>query len=453
MAKPIQKSFRMTEGMIWKQLLQFFFPILLGTFFQQLYNTADAVIVGQFVGKEALSAVGGSPAMIFQLLNGFFVGLASGATVIISQYFGAQQNQDVNSSVHTAIALSILGGAIMSLLTFFCAPWLIRVMDTPPEIIDDSIRYMQICAIGMIPSMIYNIGSGILRAMGDSRRPLYYLIASCIINIVLDLVFVIALKMAVVGVAIATVLSQVCSAVMVVVGLMRTDDVYRLEIRKIRFDSEKLVRTVRIGLPTGLQSTMYSVSTIIIQAYINRLGTDTVAAWTAFSKLDMLFWMLVGAFGITVSTFVGQNYGVQNYPRVRRGVTVCTAMAYATSAALSVIFLLVGRNLFYLFIQDEAVIDIGAKILYFLAPMYVLFVAIEMFSGALRGMGDTFVPMVLNFAGVCGFRLLWLFVAVPMNATLYMILASFPLTWVLTSAAFVLYYRKRSQTLLPKILS
>ena len=448
MSKSISQTSRMTEGVIWKQLLQFFFPILFGSFFQLLYNTTDTVIVGQFVGKEALSAVGGSPAMILLLVNGFFMGLSSGATVIISQYFGAKQDDDVAASVHTAVALSLLGGVVMTLITFFFSPWLLRVMETPAEILEDSILYMQIYAVGMIPAMIYNIGSGIFRAVGDSRRPLWYLIASCCMNILLDIVFVVILHMGVAGVSIATVLSQLFSAILVLAGLFRTKDVYRLELCRIRLHMDKLRQTIRIGLPTGLQSTMYSFSTIIIQAYINRLGTDSVAAWASFCKVDSLFWMMIGAFGITVSTFVGQNYGVRNFERVRRGVRICNWMAFGASALLSVLFFIVGRNLYYLFVQDEAVIDIGYEILLFLAPMYVLFVSIEMFSGALRGMGDAFFPMVINFLGVCGVRLLWLFLVVPINPTLYTILASFPITWTFTSLIFIFYYRKRSAVLL-----
>ena len=449
MTKTVQKDGRMTEGVIWKQMLQFFFPILLGTFFQQLYTTADAVIVGQFVGKEALSAVGGSPAMIIQLLNGFFIGAASGATVIISQHFGANEAEDVHKGVHTAILLSIIGGAMMSILMLTLSSWTLQVMDTPADVMGDSLRYMQICAVGMIPSLVYNIGSGVFRAVGDSRRPLIYLIISCLLNIMLDLLFVLVIPLGVAGAAIATILSQMISALMVIVGLMRSKGIYRLELRKLHLDAEKLKQTLRIGMPNGIQTLFYSGSTLVIQTYINSFGTDTVAAWSAFVKVDNLFWMVITAFGVTITTFVGQNYGVKNYARVRRGVKVCTIAAAISTVFISTTVLLIGRNVFYLFVQDEAVIDIGTKMLQFMIPMYILYIMIEMLPGALRGMGDTFWPMIIAFVGICVVRLIWLFVGVPLYMSIYTVMFSYPLTWVVTSTAFIFYYRKRSKTLMP----
>ena len=448
MTKTLHESGRMTEGSILKLVLKFFFPILFGAFFQQLYTTVDAVIVGQFVGKEALSAVGGSPVMIILLLNGFFIGVASGATVIISQYFGANQPEEVDSSVHTAIALSIVGGAIMAVLMFTLSDWALRVMDTPADIMADSQLYMQICAIGMIPSLVYNIASGVFRAVGDSRRPLIYLIVCCVVNIVLDLLLVVVIPLGVTGVAIATVAAQFFSAALVLGGLMRSKEMYRLDLRRVRIDGHKLVRTLRIGLPNGTQTLFYSGSTLIIQSYINGFGTDTVAAWSAFVKVDNLFWMIIMAFGVTITTFVGQNYGVKDYARVRRGVSVCMILAAISTIVVTVSILLIGRNVFYLFVQDEAVIDIGAKILQFMVPMYILYLCIEMLPGALRGMGDAFLPMVIMFVGICVVRLLWLFIGVPMYLSIYSVLFSYPLTWVITSTAFIIYYRIRTKKLL-----
>ena len=280
---------QITEGVIWKQLLSFFFPILFGTFFQQLYNTTDAVIVGNFVGKEALASVGGPAATIINLLVGFFTGLSSGATVITSQYFGAGDKKKVSASVHTAIALAIAGGAVVMVIGMAISRAALIAMDTPADILEPSVTYMMIYFLGTIPSMIYNMGSGILRAVGDSKRPLYFLIASCIINILLDLFFVVAIPLGVAGVAIATILSQTLSALMILVSLMRTKEVYRLEIKKIRFQRFLLVSILKIGFPAGLQSAMYSISNLLIQSSINAFGTDTVAAWTAYGKVDSIF--------------------------------------------------------------------------------------------------------------------------------------------------------------------
>ena len=279
-----------TEGVIWKQLLLFFFPILFGTFFQQLYNAADAMILGRFVGKEALSAAGGSTGTVINLLVGFFVGLSSGATVIISQYYGAKRKEMVGYAVHTAIAFSLAAGLFLMAGGFAAAPSILKAMDTPAEVLDLAILYIRIYFLGVIGNLIYNVGAGILRAVGDSKRPLYFLIASCFVNIVLDVIFIVVCRLGVAGAAIATISSQALSAVLVIIVLMKTRDMHRLELRKIRFDKRMFHRIIRIGFPAGLQSVMYSLSNIIIQSAINAQGTDTVAAWTAYSKLDCIFW-------------------------------------------------------------------------------------------------------------------------------------------------------------------
>ncbi len=278
-----------TEGVIWQQLLLFFFPILFGTFFQQLYNAADAMIVGRFVGKEALAAVGGGTAGVIQVLVGFFVGLSSGATVIISQHYGAKHADKVSIAVHTSIAFSIIAGFVMMVGGIAIAPAVLEAMDTPADVMGPSVLYIRIYFLGLVGNLIYNMGSGILRAVGDSKRPLYFLIASCLTNIVLDVVFVVILKMGVAGAALATILSQALSAVLVIWVLMRTTDMHRLDIRKIHLDGQTLMRIIRIGLPAGLQSVMYSVSNVVVQASVNSLGTDVVAAWTAYGKIDSVF--------------------------------------------------------------------------------------------------------------------------------------------------------------------
>ena len=302
---------KITEGVIWKQLLLFFFPILFGTLFQQLYNAADAVIVGRFVGKEALSAVGGGTGTVINLLVGFFVGLSSGASVVISQYYGARKAELVDYAVHTAIAFSILGGFVLMVGGILTAPAILTAMDTPEDVLAPSILYIRIYYVGTIGNLIYNVGAGILRAVGDSRRPLYFLVASCFTNILLDLLLIVCFDLGVAGAAIATICSQALSALLVILVLLHVKDMHRLELRKIRIDRKMLHRIVLIGFPAGLQSVMYSLSNIIIQAAINGLGTDTVAAWTVYGKMDALFWMTISSFGIAITTFAGQNYGYQ----------------------------------------------------------------------------------------------------------------------------------------------
>ncbi len=434
------KENKITEGVIWKQLLLFFFPILFGTFFQQLYNAADAMIVGRFVGKEALSAVGGGTGTVIQVLVGFFVGLSSGATVIISQYYGAKREEMVSYAVHTSIAFSLAAGVVMMVGGIAAAPAVLRAMDTPADVLDLSVLYIRIYFAGIIGNLIYNMGAGILRAVGDSKRPLYFLIASCLTNIVLDVLFVVVLRMGVAGAALATILSQALSAVLVIVVLMRTKDMHRLELGKIRLDGRMFGRIIRIGLPAGLQSIMYSSSNVIIQASVNSLGTDTVAAWTAYSKIDSVFWMVVNAFGISVTTFVGQNYGAGKQDRVRKGVRVCMGMTAVTTVIISLVLYYLGIYVYSLFTTDTVVVDIGIKMLRFLVPTYFTYIAIEILSGALRGVGDCWVPMIISCFGICVIRILWIVLAVPLRKDIYTIMLSYPLTWVVTSVAFIVYY-------------
>jgi|GEM_PF-3713959 len=278
-----------TEGVIWKQLLLFFFPILFGTFFQQLYNTADAVVVGRFVGKEALAAVGGSTSMLTNLLVGFFVGLSSGATVIIAQFYGAGRGQRVSEAVHTAIAFSLLCGILMTVGGLLFSDTALRLMGTPEDIMDNASGYLHIYFVGITANLLYNMGAGILRAIGDSKRPFYFLVISCFTNIALDLLFVVGLRMGVRGAAVATILSQVVSACLVLGTLMRADGSYRFEIRKTRITPVILVRIIRIGFPAGLQSVMYSFSNLVIQSSVNALGTDGIVInFTGFDLNSLL---------------------------------------------------------------------------------------------------------------------------------------------------------------------
>ena len=287
--KEVVKVNQITEGVIWQQILIFFLPILFGTFFQQLYNTADAMIVGHFLGKQALAAVGGTTGTLINLLVGFFVGLSSGATVVISQHYGANKEDKVQWAVHTSIAFSILGGIVLTVVGIGCSRWMLDLMNTPDDVVNHALIYMRVYFLGTIGNLIYNMGSGILRAVGDSKRPLLYLIICCMTNIALDFLFVVGLQMGVMGAALATILSQIISAVLVMGSLMRTRDIYRLHLRKISIDWIMLKRIIRIGFPAGVQSILYSVSNVIIQSAVNSLGTNNVAAWAAYGKVDGLY--------------------------------------------------------------------------------------------------------------------------------------------------------------------
>lgn len=429
-----------TEGVIWKQLLIFFFPILFGTFFQQLYNSVDAVIVGRFVGKEALSAVGGGTGTVINLLVGFFIGLSSGATVVISQFYGAKKGELVSYAVHTSMAFSLVGGLVMMAIGIPLAPAVLRAMDTPAEVLEPAILYIRIYFMGIIGNLIYNVGAGILRAVGDSKRPLYFLIAGCLTNIVLDLLFVVVFRMGVAGAALATICSQLLSAVLVIVVLMRTEDMHRLEFRKIGFDRRMFGRIIRIGFPAGLQSVMYSLSNIIIQTAINGEGTDTVAAWTVYGKLDVVFWMCINAFGIAITTFVGQNYGANKPERVRKGIRSCLCMSAATTILISVLLYLGCGGIYRMFTSDGEVLRIGVEMTRYLVPAYITYICIEILSGALRGAGDVWIPTLICLTGVCVLRVAWIMAVVPGRPGIYTIIFSYPMTWVVTTAMFLVYY-------------
>ena len=433
-----------TEGVIWKELLLFFFPILFGTFFQQLYNTADAIVVGHCVGKEALSAVGGSTGTLINLLVGFFVGLSSGATVIIAQKYGARRFEETSQAVHTAIALAIAGGAGIMVIGLIFSKAALVLTNTPEDILPHALVYMRIYFCGLIFNMIYNIGSGILRALGDSRRPLYFLITCCVTNIILDLLFVAVFRMGVAGVGFATVLSQLISAILVMTVLMRSQGPFRLELRKIRFHMNILAPLIRIGIPAGLQSVMYSISNIVIQARFNLFGTDTVAAWTAYGKLDSLFWMIVQAFGIACTTFVSQNLGAGKIDRVYKSIHVTFKQCFTATIALSVLLCVAGRSLLSLFTTDAVVLDIGHDILIHLVPLFFTYIPIEILAGSMRGAGDSFIPMILTCFGICVLRVLWIVAVVPFHPTYLMVCYSYPLTWAFTSVLFIIYYKKKT---------
>lgn len=438
------------EGIIWKQLLIFFFPIMIGTLFQQLYNTVDAVIVGRFVGKAALASVGGSAAVLVSLVIGFFTGLSSGATVIISQFYGAKDAKNIHTSLHTAYALSIVMSIIFSVSGWFITPVLLELTKTPADVLESSVIYLRIYFLGIIAVQIFNMGSAIMRAIGDSKRPLYYLIVSCVINIVLDLVFVIVFQMGVAGVAIATVIAQLVSAFLVSWSLMHAYEDLKLIPREIRFDINKLKAEFRIGLPSAIQSCVYSISNIVIQTAINDLGTDCVAAWAAYGKLDAIFWTINGAFGIAVTTFAGQNYGAGKKDRVFRSVRTGLLMSMGVCGGLIVFLMLFCRPLYGFFTTDANVIDIGVYMLLKIMPSYFLFIFIEIYSGALRGIGDVLIPTLITLGGVGLVRLPWILIMMPIYNHVDIPLYSYPISWGITAALIIPYYFYRKKKILQK---
>lgn len=433
----------LAEGVIWKKLLQFFFPILFGMLFQQLYNTADAVIVGKFVGTTGLAAVGGSAAMIINLIIGFFNGLSSGATVAIAQHYGAKDDEAVSRTVHTAICLSIAAGAVMSAVCIGFAPQLLRMVHEPDELIGISTRYLRLYFAGAIPLLVFNIGSGVLRAVGDSKHPLYYLIFCCLLNIVLDLVCVCVFKLGAEGAAIATAAAQTVSAVMILRSLARSNGPERLWLSKLKISRPAMRRILYVGLPSGVQSMMYSVSNLILQAVINGFGTTVIAAWTASSKIDGVFWATSNAFGMAICAFVSQNYGAQRHDRVKKSVKVCLAIDMGTTIAYSVLILGTAKWTLRVITDDAAVIAQCIELLWYFVPYYAVWVFIEIFSNALRGVGDSIMPTIIIMLGVCMLRVLWVVLVVPRWHTVGCVSMSYPISWAITSIAISIYYLRK----------
>ena len=433
------KSPDMTKGNITAQLLLFFFPILLGTFFQQLYNTADAVIVGQNVGKLGLAAVGGTTSTLINLFIGIFVGLSSGFSVIISQHFGAKNHRLVSECVHTAIMFSLIVGIVVSILGAIFSKTMLSYMNVPEDIMPMAIPYLQIYFLGLAPNLIYNMGAGLLRAVGDSKTPLIFLIISCFINIILDILLIKYIGMGVVGAAVATVTSQVISAILVIVVLSRRKDALRLFIRKLHINFPELRKMVSIGTAAGMQSAMYTIANILIQASINTLGTDTIAAFTAYGKIDTLFWMTIQSLGISVTTFTGQNFGYGNKERVKKGIIHGMILSVVITGIVMLLLKLFGRSIYTLFTNDKSVLDIGTDMLNFMVVAFPTYITIEIFSGSLRGIGDSWIPMIMTASGVCVLRIAWIIVMVPKYPNIFTILWAYPLSWVTTSILFIIY--------------
>ena len=429
---------QITQGPIWKQLLIFFFPILLGTFFQQMYNTVDTIIVGRVVGTTALAAVGATGPLV-NMVNGFFIGISSGATVILSQNYGAGNRQGVQDALHTGVTLSLGLGAIITVLGVGLGPWVMSLMNMPKNCMGDASVYLRIYFAGAIGSMVYNMGAGILRAMGDSRRPMLFLMATCVLNVVLDVLFVAVLKMGVAGAALATTISQFISAVLPIRVLLRLPE-DALDLRKLRIDRKLLGRILRIGVPAGLQFVTFDFSNILIQSGVNSFGDVTMAAWTAHGKTDAITWMISGAFGVSVTTFVGQNFGAQKYRRIRQSVWISLAMSVALVGAVAALILTFRTQILGIYTDDPNVVAVGSMIMLSIMPFNVVFMPIEVFAGTMRGVGYSVMPTLITGSCVCLFRILWLMTVVRRWHTLKMLTICYPISWILAATVFFIVY-------------
>ncbi len=434
----------LTQGVIWKKLVLYFLPIVAGSLLQQLYNAADAIIVSKYVGTEALAAVGGSPATLINLLLGFFIALSGGAGVVIAQHFGAKNGKMVDKDIHTSISFCFIVGVVMGFLVTLLAPFILRLMKTPADTFDGAVIYTQIYFSGCVFVLLYNMGSGILRALGDSKSPSVYLAVSCITNIALDLFFVKTLNMGVAGAAVATVIAQAISAVCILIKLLFAKE-HRLEMKKLGIDTVVLGNMLRIGVPAGAQSAMYGLSNMILQVAVNSLGTVVVASWSMSGKIDGVYWASSAAFGTALTNFVGQNYGAGLFDRVKKSVKSSFAIFCSLTVTLSSVIIIFAKQLLRIFTNDTAVVDTTYWIILFFVPFYILWTLIEIFSGALRGVGDAVKPVIIIALGVCLLRVVWVLTVFRVWSTLLSVSICYPVSWAVTVAALFVYYFRHSR--------
>lgn len=437
-----KENMNLTEGSVWQKLLVFFLPIAAGTIIQQLYNAVDGLIVGRFVGTNALAAVGGSSAQIINVLVGFFVAMTAGSSVIIGQIYGAGRREDLNRAIGSAVTVMGLFGLVLMALGLIISPGLLRLLNTPAETIEDAVLYLRIYFLGVPFLMVLNMESGILRAVGDSFHPFLFMIVGCVLNIVLDVVFVVLFGWGVAGVAVATVTAQGVNTALLTRQLARQDQEYRLTVRELGVKRVYLSNMLRLGIPAGLQSSMYSLSNMTIQVAVNSLGTVVVASWAMSGKTDGFFWAISNAMGAAITSFIAQNYGAGRTDRVRQCVKQGLIMHFIVTIVVSAGLMLTAIPLLRLLTPDEAVVETTYRVMSYFVPFYFTWVLVEVLSAVLRGIGDVVYPVVIIGIGICLFRVIWILTVFAHFGTLLSLCLSYTVSWTITSIALVIYYRK-----------
>lgn len=432
-------SMDLTQGGISRLIAVFALPLLLGQLFQNLYNSVDSIIVGQFVGTTALAAVT-SCGDISMLLVGFFNGLSVGAGVLFSRAFGAKDHELLHKSIHTAVAFCLLLGVVMMTAGILLTPALLKLVDCPPDVYAQASAYLRIYFVGVLFTSLYNVGSGVLRAVGDSRSPFIYLVVSSLTNIVLDLLFVVLLRLDVQGVAIATVISQLCSVTLVYRRLMRAQDVYRLSPRDLRMDKKILLQVIDLGLPTAIQSAIISSSNLFVQRYVNGFGSSAMAGIGAGKKIDKFLMMISQSLGWTVTTFVSQNLGAQNRERAYAGIRTCLIMGAAAMTALGVPIYLFAPSVVRLFTSDQSAISFGVNMVRIMSPFYIANMINTVVSGAVRGFGRSRAVMVFSLTGMVALRQIFLAISMHINHTVTNVYYGYPVGWIGAAVLVVGYY-------------
>ena len=434
-----RKDVDMTQGNITRHIISFALPLLIGNVFQQLYNTVDTWVVGNYVSNEAFSAVG-TVGPIINMLIGFFMGLSSGAGVVISQYYGARRYEEVHDTVHTTMVMTLIMGVAFTAIGLAMTPFMLRLMNTPENVMPESTAYLTIYFSGILGLMVYNIGAGILRAVGDSQRPFYFLVVCAVMNTVLDLVFVLVFHMGVEGVALATILSQGTSAVLVVITLMRTDSCIKLRIRDLRLNFAMLGKIFRVGIPAAIQMAITAFSNIFVQSYINYFGDNCMSGWTAYAKIDQLLFLPMQSIALASTTFVGQNLGRNQVDRAKQGVRQALIIAIISTLILMVPVMVFASPVVAFFNSKAEVVQIGTMLLHWLSPFYVLCCFNQIYSGALRGAGNSRAPMIIMLSSFVAFRQVYLFIMARVCNEIIPIAMSYPAGWLLCSTLTTIYY-------------
>lgn len=429
----------MCSGPIFVKIVMFAIPLMLSGILQLLFNAADIIVVGRFAGSESLAAVGSTSSLINLLIN-VFIGLSVGTNVLVARYFGGQQKRDLEETVHTAMVMAGAGGLLLIVVGVALANPMLRLMGTPDDVLPLSVLYMQIFFVGMPANLLYNFGSAVLRAVGDTKRPLYFLLMAGIINVVLNLFFVIALSMGVAGVALATVISQCISAFLIVRCLMKTDGDYRLELKRLRIVKNKMRSIVKIGLPAGLQGAVFSVSNVLIQSSVNSFGSVAMAGNTASQNIEGFVYNAMNSLYQTALSFTSQNFGARKYSRMKRIMAYCLLLVAGVGLVMGDGALLFGNQLLGIYSSDPQVIQYGMNRLRIIGSTYYICGLMDCMVGGLRGMGYSIVPMFVSLTGACAFRVVWIYTIFAACRTLPVLYYSYPVSWGITLAAHLITY-------------
>ena len=429
----------MCSGSLLPKILLYSLPLMLSGILQLLFNAADIVVVGRFAGNDALAAVGSTSSLINLLVN-VFMGLSVGTNVMVARFYGAGQKKELEEMVHTAILTSIVSGVILIFVGLALSRPALLLMDTPENVIDQSVLYIRIYFVGMPAMMLYNFGSAVLRAVGDTRRPLYFLMIAGVINVVLNLFFVISLSMGVAGVALATIISQAVSAILVLLCLMRSESDYRVELNKLRIVKDKMLKMIQIGLPAGMQGALFSVSNVLIQSSVNSFGSIAMAGNTAAQNLEGFVYTAMNALHQTCISFTGQNYGAKQYKRMGKILLICQGCVIVVGVLMGTGVYLAGGTLLKLYSPDPEVIQYGMLRLSYICTTYALCGMMDVMVGSLRGMGYSIMPMLVSLTGACLFRIVWIMTIFKAHHSLEILYVSYPFSWGLTFAAHLLCF-------------